>query len=66
MLARTLLITGMLLAAVAGHADPPPAPLAAELVAANLHEFQYTADLDVPPRIWTSPDIENRHLYHGL
>ena len=44
MLARTLLITGMLLAAVAGHADPPPAPLAAKLVAANLHEFQYTAD----------------------
>ena len=44
MLARTLLITGMLLAAVAGHADPPPAPLAAELVAANLHEFQYTAE----------------------
>ena len=53
MLARTLLITGMLLAAAAGHADPPPAPppapLAAELVAANLHEFQYTADATSGP-----------------
>ena len=44
MLARTLLITGMLLVAAAGHADPLPAPQAAELVAANLHEFQYTAE----------------------
>ena len=44
MLARTLLITGMLLVAVSGRADPPPAPLAADLVAANLHEFQYTAE----------------------
>ena len=44
MLARTLLITGMLLVAVAGQADPPPAPAAADLVAANLHEFQYTAE----------------------
>ena len=44
MLARTLLISGMLLVAAAGHADAPPAPLAAELVAANLHELQYTAE----------------------
>ena len=43
MLARTLLTTGMLLVAAAARADAPPAPAAADLVAANLHEFSYTA-----------------------
>lgn len=42
MLARTLLIAGTLLVTTAAQADPPPAPLAADLVAANLHEFKYT------------------------
>ena len=43
MLARTLAIVVGLFAAAATQADPP-APVAADLVAANRHEFRYTND----------------------
>jgi len=42
-LARTLAIAVGLLGATSALADPP-APVAADLVAANLHEFRYTND----------------------
>ena len=55
MLARTLLIAGTLLVPTAAQSGPPPAPLAADLVAAKLHEFKYTdVGLSGPGRVYVA------------